>query len=227
MTLVSFPVAIRTGARVVRQESTVRLRLTPVDTTFYDLFAKSAGNLIEGARLLAQMLAVDNDRSETARLMKDAEHRGDESTHEIIRRVNQTFVTPFDREDIYRLASALDDVMDFMEAAVDDVLLYELGELPEGVADQVDVLTQATALTAEAMPRLRTMRDLPEYWIEINRLENVGDQVYRQILARLFNGSYDTLTVLKLKDVVDQLEYAIDALETVANVVEQLAVKET
>jgi uncharacterized protein len=205
----------------------VRFRITPVDTTFYDLFAKSAGHLVEGARLLAEMLADGNDRVETARAMKDAEHRCDEVTHEIIRRVNSTFVTPFDREDIYRLSAGLDDVMDDMEAAVDYVYLYEIDTLPQGVEDQVEVLQRAADLTADAMPRLRTMRDLEEYWIEVNRLENLGDQIYRRSLAKLFSGSYDALTVLKLKDVVEQLEFAIDSFEKVANTVEQIAVKES
>ncbi|GAB3404186.1 DUF47 domain-containing protein [Flindersiella endophytica] len=205
----------------------MRFRITPVDTTFYDLFAKSAGHLVEGARLLAEMLADGNDRVETARAMKDAEHRCDEVTHEIIRRVNSTFVTPFDREDIYRLSAGLDDVMDDMEAAVDYVYLYEVDALPQGVEDQVEVLQRAADLTADAMPRLRTMRDLEEYWIEVNRLENLGDQIYRRILAKLFSGSYDALTVMKLKDVVEQLEFAIDSFEKVANTVEQIAVKES
>jgi uncharacterized protein len=205
----------------------VRFRLTPVDTTFYDLFAKSATNLVDGAQLLAELLADDNDRAATARLMKDAEHRCDETTHEIIRLVNSTFVTPFDREDIYRLAAGLDDVMDYMEAAVDAIAIYELDLLPEGMEEQVEVLQRAAELTAEAMPKLRTMRDLEEYWIEINRLENVGDQVHRQMVAKLFSGAYDALTVLKLRDVVEQLEYAVDAFEKVANTVEQIAVKES
>lgn len=204
----------------------MRFRVTPVETSFYDLFAKSAGHLVEGARLLAEMLADGNDRLTTARAMKDAEHRCDEVTHEIIRRVNSTFVTPFDREDIYRLSAGLDDIMDDMEAAVDYAYLYEIDVLPAGVEDQVEVLQRASELTAEAMPRLRTMRDLEEYWIEINRLENLGDQIYRRILASLFDGRYDALTVMKLKDVVEQLERAVDKFETVANTVEQIAVKE-
>jgi predicted phosphate transport protein (TIGR00153 family) len=159
--------------------------------------------------------------------MREAEHIGDETTHAIVRRVNTTFVTPFDREDIYRLAAGLDDVMDFMEEAVDLVNLYEVEELPKELANQVEVIQRAAELTAEAMPRLRTMRDLEEYWIEINRLENDGDKSYRRILAKLFNGKRDALTVMKLKDVVDALEHAIDGFESVANIIEQIAVKES
>ncbi|MBA2559147.1 MAG: DUF47 domain-containing protein [Propionibacteriales bacterium] len=203
------------------------MRFRPSDPTFYDLFAESAQNLVTGAKLLAEMLQSDTNRSGLAKRMRDAEHQGDETTHAIVRRVNSTFVTPFDREDIYRLAAGLDDVMDFMEEAVDLVNLYEIDKLPGELAKQVEVILRAAELTAEAMPRLRTMRDLEEYWIEINRLENEGDKSYRRILAKLFSGKYDTLTVMKLKDVVDSLESAIDGFEFVANTVEQIAVKES
>jgi predicted phosphate transport protein (TIGR00153 family) len=203
------------------------LRFRPVDTTFYDLFTQSAKHLVEGAALLAEMLGDGNDREAIAKRMRDAEHQADETTHEIIRRVNSTFVTPFDREDIYSLASGLDDVMDHMEEAVDLVLLYEVHELPSELANQVEVLQRAADLTAESMPRLETMKHLEEYWIEINRLENTGDKSYRRILAKLFGGQYEALEVLKLKDIVDSLEAAIDAFEKVANTVEQIAVKES
>ena len=203
------------------------LRLRPVDTTFYDLFTDSAKHLVTGAGLLAEMLDEGNDREEIAKRMRDAEHAADETTHEIVRRVNTTFVTPFDREDIYSLASRLDDVMDYMEEAVDLVLLYEVERLPSELANQVEVLQRAAELTAESMPRLQTMKNLEEYWIEINRLENQGDRSYRHILADLFSGNYKTMEVLKLKDIVNSLEKAIDALESVANTVEQIAVKES
>ncbi len=203
------------------------LRFRPVDSTFYDLFAQSANHLVGGAAILAEMLGDGNDREATADRMRAAEHACDETTHEIVRRVNSTFVTPFDREDIYDLASGLDDVMDHMEEAVDLVLLYEVHELPGELAHQVEVLQRAAELTADAMPRLATMKDLDEYWIEINRLENSGDRSYRRILANLFSGEYEALEVLKLKDIVDSLEAAIDAFEKVANTVEQIAVKES
>ena len=203
------------------------LRFRPVDTTFYDLFTRSASHLVEGAELLAEMLGEGNNREVIAQKMRDAEHAADETTHDIVRRVNTTFVTPFDREDIYALASSLDDVMDFMEEAVDLTLLYEVVELPKELANQVEVIQRCAELTAESMPRLRSMADLEEYWIEINRLENLGDKSYRRILAKLFSGKYEALEVLKLKDIVDSLEAAIDAFERVANIVEQLVVKES
>ncbi len=205
----------------------MRFRIRPVETTFYELFTEMANHLVLGADLLAQMLDPATDKASLGEQMREAEHQADETTHKIIKRANSTFITPFDREDIYRLASSLDDVMDFMEETVDLVGLYELGDLPSDFAPQVEVLQRATQLTAEAMPRLRTMKDLDEYWIEINRLENQGDRSYRRIVANLFSGNYKSLEVLKLKDVVDSLEHAIDALESVANTVEQIAVKES
>jgi predicted phosphate transport protein (TIGR00153 family) len=205
----------------------VALRFKPVDTAFYTLLASSAAGLVDGAALLAEMLGDGNDRKAIAARMRDAEHNADETTHEIVRRVNSTFVTPFDREDIYALASGLDDVMDFMEEAVDLTLLYEVEHLPVELAEQVEVLQRCAELTAESMPRLQSMKDLEEYWIEINRLENAGDKSYRRILAKLFSGSYEALEVLKLKDIVDSLEHAVDAFERVANIIEQIHVKES
>jgi uncharacterized protein len=205
----------------------VGFKFRPVDSTFYDLFTEAAQHLVVGAELLAEMLAEGSDRTEVAARMRAAEHEADETTHAIVRRVNSTFVTPFDREDIYSLASGLDDVMDMMDEAVDLVLLYEVRTLPPALSDQVDVLQRCAELTAEAMPKLRSLQDLEEYWIEINRLENTGDKSYRRTLAHLFSGSFKALEVLKLKDIVTSLEGAIDAFEKVANIVEQIAVKES
>jgi uncharacterized protein len=205
----------------------VRLKFRPVDSTFYDLFSEAAHHLVVGAELLAEMLGADGDREDIARRMRDAEHAADETTHSIIRRVNSTFVTPFDREDIYNLASGLDDVMDMMDEVVDLVLLYEVRELPPELSTQVDVIQRCAEITSEAMPKLQAMKALEEYWIEINRLENIGDKNYRRTLATLFSGDYKALEVLKLKDIVESLEGAIDAFEKVANTVEQIAVKES
>jgi predicted phosphate transport protein (TIGR00153 family) len=205
----------------------VRFRLTPREDSYYDMFADSANNLVTGARLLVELISDGTNREAIAEKMRACEHAGDEFTHAIMRRLNESFITPFDREDIYRLASSLDDVMDFMEAAADLVVLYKIEELPHDVVGQVEVLERAAELTAEAMPRLRGMKDLSEYWIEINRLENQGDQVYRRLLAELFGGEYDALTVLKFKEVIEQLEAAADAFEHVANTVETIAVKES
>ncbi|PWN01175.1 DUF47 domain-containing protein [Nocardioides silvaticus] len=205
----------------------MRLRLRPVDTSFYDLFTNSAQHLVLGAELLAEMLSDSSDRADVAQRMREAEHAADETTHAIVKKVNSTFVTPFDREDIYSLGSGLDDVMDMMDEAVDLVLLYEVGMLPAELSEQVTVIQRCAELTAEAMPRLQSMQSLEDYWIEINRLENAGDKNHRRMLANLFSGDYKTIEVLKLKDVAESLEGAIDAFEKVANIVEQIAVKES
>jgi predicted phosphate transport protein (TIGR00153 family) len=205
----------------------VALSFKPVDSVFYELLTKSATQLVEGARILAEMLGDSADLESIAARMQDAEHQADETTHEIAKRVNSTFVTPFDREDIYALASGLDDIMDFMEEAVDLTMLYEVKVLPNELAEQVEVLQRCAELTAQAMPQLRSMKGLEEYWIEINRLENAGDKSYRRILAKLFSGQYEALEVLKLKDVVDSLEDAVDAFEKVANIIEQIHAKES
>jgi predicted phosphate transport protein (TIGR00153 family) len=208
----------------------VGFRLTPQDTSFYDMFAKSAAYLVEGSRELTKMLgAAGEEREDIAKRMREIEHNADEATHEIIRKVNSSFITPFDREDIHGLASALDDCMDLMDAAVDLIVLYRIGALPAGVSDQVEVLSRMSELTADAMPRLRSMKDLSEYWIEINRLENQADQFYRRLLADLFNGEFgaDAITVMKLKEVIEELEAAADAFEAVAHKVEGIAVKES
>jgi uncharacterized protein len=206
----------------------VRFRLTPQDTSFYDMFATSAAHLVVGAQLLTEVMGAPREEREVlAKKMREAEHAADESTHEIMRRVNSSFITPFDREDIYALASTLDDCMDLMEAAVDLIVLYRIDELPAGVAAQVEVLARMADLTAEAMPRLRSMKDLAEYWIEINRLENQADQIYRRLLADLFNGDFKAIAIMKYKEVVDELEAAADAFEKVAHTVESIAVKES
>jgi len=205
----------------------VGLRFRPVDTTFYDLLTESARHLVVGAELLAEMLSETSDREDVARRMREAEHQADETMHAIVRRVNTTFVTPFDREDIYHLASGLDDVMDLMDEVVDMILLYEVKVLPAELSAQVEVIQRCADITAAAMPQLQSMQSMDEYWIEINRLENAGDKNHRRTLANLFSGEFKAMEVLKLKDIVESLEGAIDAFEKVANIVEQIAVKES
>lgn len=205
----------------------MRLRLTPKDESFYDLFTEAANNLVAAADVLAEFFAAPGDRTELAGRLRDHEHAGDTTTHQIFRQLNSSFVTPFDREDIYALASNIDDVMDSMDAAADMVELTGLRDLPQEMSRQVELLQRAAHTTAEAMPRLPTMKDLESYWIEVNRIENEADKLYRRLLSRLFSGDYDALTVMKLKEVADELEEAADALEHVAHVVETIAVKES
>ena len=206
----------------------MRLRLTPQTDVFYDLFTASANNLVDGAHTLhALITGPRQERDALNQQLRDEEHRGDDRTHTILREVNSTFVTPFDREDIYRLASRLDDVMDFFEAAGDLIVLYELETLPQEMQQLAHLLVRAAEMTAAAMPRLRSLKNLSDYWIEVNRIENEADKLYRRFVARLFSGDYDALTVLKLKEVAEQLEAAADAFENVADMVETIAVKES
>ncbi|OMQ14923.1 phosphate transport regulator [Modestobacter sp. VKM Ac-2676] len=202
-------------------------RLTPRDSSFYPMFTASAENLVTATDVLSQFVHEHARREQLAERLRDLEHVGDQTTHAILRQVNSSFVTPFDREDIYNLASDLDDVMDAIEAAADLVVLTELGTLPAEMGQQVALLQRCAAVTAESMPRLRSMKDLPDYWIEVNRLENEADKLYRRLLSRLYSGEFDALEVLKLKEVADRLEEAADAFEHVANVVETIAVKES
>lgn len=204
-----------------------RFSLTPRDTSFYSMFTDSADNLVAATQVLADFVHLNGNRAELMEKLHEHEHNGDTITHSIFKQLNSSFVTPFDREDIYNLASDLDDVMDAIEAAADIVVLTGLGTLPAEMAQQVELILRAAHTTAEAMPRLKTMKDLPDYWIEVNRLENEADKLYRRLLSRLFSGEFDALEVMKLKEVADLLEEAADAFEHVANVVETIAVKES
>jgi predicted phosphate transport protein (TIGR00153 family) len=205
----------------------VAFRLTPRDSAFYEMFADAGRNIAAAADLLAGLMDPNAVRATIAGGLRECEHAGDTVTHRILRQLNTSFVTPFDREDIYRLAAALDDVVDAMEGAADFVVLTGLGTLPLLMGDQITLLRRSSAETAEAMTRLRTMRDLEPYWIEVNRLENEADRVYRKLLSKLFSGDYDALETLKLRQVADLFEEAAEALEHVAHAIETIAVKES
>jgi len=208
----------------------MRFKIRPGEDSFYGFFNEAAANLVRGAELLLELALPDADVAGIADRLKDLEHASDQITHEVYNKINSTFITPFDREDIYRLASTLDDVMDHIEAAGSLVYLYGLTKmpaLPREMHELLSVVERQAQLTAAAMPRLKSMKDLKEYWVECNRLENEGDQAYRMLLVRLFSGEYGPLDVLKMKEVADELEAACDALEHVSNTVEQISVKES
>ncbi|GAY10533.1 phosphate transport regulator [Pseudonocardia sp. N23] len=196
------------------------------------MFTRAAENIVTAAEELTKLVAAEPAaRPPLAARVKDLEHAGDELTHEIMVKLNSVFVTPFDREDIYRLASSLDDVLDAMEEAADRIVLYRLEALPPGISVQTDVLLRAAIATAAAMPGLEKLDSLKEYWVHVNSLENEADDVYRSLLRDLLApdddvSPLDVLTVLKIKEVVETLEEAADAFETVANTVESIAVKE-
>ncbi|MEO7448439.1 MAG: DUF47 family protein, partial [Humibacillus sp.] len=168
-----------------------------------------------------------SQRQEVADRLKDLEHAADDATHELINKVNSSFITPFDREDIHHLAAALDDVMDLLEETGDLIVLYRVGEIPDGLSEQFEILSRMAEVTAEAMPRLRSLKDLKSYWIEINRLENQADSLHRKQVAALFNNSPDPVNLIRVKAIVDGFEDAADAFEKVAHLVEGIAVKES
>ena len=204
----------------------MRLRLIPREESFFDLFEEMALKVKQGSDELLALLRdyVDVDRKTTRVL--DIEHEGDEITHEVMKRLNTTFVTPFDREDIHRLASNLDHVLDHVEAAAEFLQLHRIEKPMDQMIALADTLARACDTTAQAMPRLRKMKDLESYWVEINRMENEGDRLFRRSLADLFSGDYKAMDVLKNKDIIEEIESAIDRLEDVANTIEGIVLKQ-
>ena len=204
----------------------------PDGPSFFDLLSTQAAQLVTGANLLASMLGASPEERVALRdQLHEVEHQGDEVNHQVVRRLNLSFVTPFDREDLGFLASRLDDCMDLMDEAGDLFVLYGLTSVPDEVgahlASQVNVLTRCADLTAEAMPGLKSPLDLRDYWVEINRLENEGDRAYRLTLTNLFDSGLDPVTIIKVKDVIEVLERCADAFEDLANGIESIAVKES
>ncbi|UUZ45122.1 DUF47 family protein [Janibacter limosus] len=199
------------------------------DDAFFQLLADSARQCVAAAGLLTQMLAADTtEREVLLPRLKDIEHEADEATHAIIRKVNTSFVTPFDHGDIVELAASPDDCTDAIEAAGQMVVLYRMNGLMPDITAQMEVIVRMAQLTADAMPRLATMKELPEYWVEINRPENEGDVIYRTLLRDLFGGAVtDPIEVIKHKDIIERLEQAADCFETVAHRVESIVIKES
>ena len=204
----------------------MRLRLVPREESFFDLFEDMAKKVQQGAEELLDLLKNYTDLDRKAGRVLDIEHEGDEITHEVIRRLNTTFITPFDREDIHRLASSMDDVLDHIEAVAEYLQLHRIEEPLKQMIALAETLTQAARITAESIPKLRRMKDMEDYWIEINRLENEGDRYYRRTIAELFSGDYRAMDVLKWKDICEEIEQAIDRLEDVANTIESIVLKQ-
>jgi uncharacterized protein len=199
--------------------------IAPRDREFFDLFEEAGGNILRAAALLEEMLRDFPERNHLARDILICEQEGDRITHDIIHRLNQTFVTPLDREDIHELAAALDDVVDYTEEVADYLGLYKI-EAPMAQAQELaKVLHHAARQIAEAMPRLRDFKDLSHYTVEINRLENDGDRITREAIASLFDNGIDPMVVIRWKDIFERLEEAIDATETVANILEGVVIK--
>jgi predicted phosphate transport protein (TIGR00153 family) len=197
----------------------------PKEREFFDLFEESGANILRAADLLDQMLRGYPERAGLARDILICEQEGDRITHDIIQLLNQRFVTPIDREDIYQLASGLDDVVDYAEEAADYLGLYKIEAPMEEAQRQAHILLQAARQIAEAMPRLRGFKDISHYTVEINRLENDGDRTIREAMAALFDNRIDPMVVIRWKDIYERLEAAIDATERVANILEGIIIK--
>ncbi|TML02726.1 MAG: DUF47 domain-containing protein [Actinobacteria bacterium] len=197
----------------------------PGDREFFDLFEEAGTNTVRAADLLDQLLRGWPESKELGRELLICEQEGDRITHDLIRKLNNTFVTPIEREDILTLASGLDDIVDFTEEAADYLNLYKI-EAPMEQAQRLShVLLQCTRQIAEAMPRLRGFRDINHFVVEINRLENDGDRITREAIASLFDGGIDPMVVIRWKDIYERLEAAIDACERVAHILESVVIK--
>ncbi|HEX8753600.1 MAG TPA: DUF47 family protein [Solirubrobacterales bacterium] len=202
-----------------------RFSLLPRDRTFFDLFIEAGQNTVHASRLLDRMMHEwPEDEGLSGEIVK-AEQEGDRITHGIIQRLNSTFVTPIDREDIYGLATRMDDIVDFTEEAADYLGLYKIEAPMEQAGALTKVLVAACEQLAEGLEHLREFKDLDKYWIEIHRLENEGDRISRDAVASLFSNGIDPMVVIRWKDMFAVLEEAIDATETAAQILEGIVIK--
>jgi uncharacterized protein len=198
----------------------------PKEREFFDLFEEAARNAVRAAELLEQLLQNWPDGGpETVAEIVDCEHDGDRITHDIIQRLNHSFVTPFDREDIIALASGLDDVVDYIEEIADFLGLYRIEAPMQQAQEMAGVLRQAVTALASAVPGLRSLQDLNECTVEVNRLEDEGDRLYRDAVASLFERGIDPMMVIRWKDIFERLEDAIDSTETAVNILEGTIIK--
>ncbi len=197
----------------------------PRDRIYFELFEEAGQNMLLASNLLDRLLSGYPDTKDLAREILDCEHEGDRITHDIIDRLNHTFVTPIEREDILALTSALDDIVDYTEEVADYLGLYKIEAPMDQAIKLARVLKEASEQIAEAMPRLRGFRDISRYTVEINRLENEGDRITREAVASLFDGGIDPMVVIRWKDLFERLEAAVDATERVANILEGIVIK--
>ena len=199
----------------------------PKEREFFDLFEEAGANIVRAAGLLERMVEDWPDHGALARDVVVCEQEGDRITHDIIQRLNATFVTPIDREDIYALASGLDDIVDWIEEVADFFSLYRIEAPMAQAQQQARILNLACQEVAHAIPRLRTFGDIHHFTVEINRYENEGDRVVREALASLFEAGIDPMLVIRWKDIFERLEDAIDATEKVSNILEGITIKNT
>jgi uncharacterized protein len=205
--------------------SVARFSLLPRDSTFFDLLTASGKNSVDAAQLLDRMMREWPDVGDLPTQIVDLEHEGDRITHEIVKRLNTTFVTPIDREDLYGLATQLDDVVDYTEEAADFLGLYQIEAPMEQATALTKVLVESCEQLAMGLEHLPTFKDLDRYWIEIHRLENEGDRISRNAVASLFSNGIDPMVVIRWKDIFSVLEEAIDATEKAAQILEGIVIK--
>ena len=204
----------------------VRISLVPQRREFYDLYNRAAENNVAVARLLVRLLeGFPNDRDTLARDIKDAEHEGDRLTHEVVDLLNRTFVTPFDRDDMYRLAAALDDICDHVDEAAGDILGYGVTEIRDSARQQAAVIERAATKLLEAVRKLEGFKDSKRELVELRELEDEGDRLNRESIAALFASNEDAISIIRWKDIHEQLEEAVDACENAADVLEAILVK--
>jgi len=204
----------------------MRIRLTPQRREFFVLLASASSNAVDVARLLVELLdRFPGDGAELVGRIKSHEHKGDEVTREVIGLLNRTFVTPFDRDDIYRLAQALDDICDFVDDVADYIGSYGVSQVPRHAREQADVILQATVKLDEAVQRLDGFKDSTLQLEELQELEDTGDRLVRDAVAELFHSEPDPIAIIRWKDIHERLEDAIDACENAADVLEAILVK--
>ena len=200
-------------------------RIIPRDTSFFDMFSAMSNNLIDAARALVDLFADYRDVEAKIEEIRRIEHLGDEMTHSIMRKLNQTFITPFDREDIHTLASSLDDVVDFINAACARILMYRITDPPSEAGTLARLILAQAEELGKAVSNLQKSELVLARCVEINRLENEADQVSRVAIARLFEHETDPITLIKIKELLEFLETATDKAEDVADVLETVVLK--
>ncbi len=205
--------------------ASVLSRLLPRERSFFEMFTEVTVNIQEGARALAAIFHDYRDLEVRAQTIKALEHKGDQMTHDIITHLNQTFITPFDREDIHQLTVKLDDILDLIDAVATRLVIYKADQLRAGAAELADILVQSTAEVHSAVTRLEKPNGIINHCIEINRLENEGDAVVRAAIATLFREEKDPVEIIKWKEIFEVLETATDKCEDVANILETVVLK--
>jgi uncharacterized protein len=203
----------------------VRLRLTPQKRQFFDLFNEAAANAREISRLLVELLMGWPESRNLLRDIREAEHEGDRLTHAVINLLNRTFVTPFDRDDMYRLATVIDDICDYVDEAADNIDAYEVRDVPVRAREQAEVIYRAASRLCDAVELLEGFGDAQRHLFALRELEDEGDRLSREAVADLFRSGQDPLTIIRWKDIHEQLEEAVDACENAADVLEAILVK--